>query len=130
MTEGLGKEDFSLADFPGPAQVWELGPGEKDWTLKQELVTVICPEKPFFPLDYLRNLAWCLCIFHYAENFLCRFHQGSFYFPPPPTPLRVAVALILFALLPCAVGSVLGLCKHMRFWVHFRLGDKPILQMK
>ena len=34
MTEGLGKEDFSLADFPGPAQAWELGLGEKDWTLK------------------------------------------------------------------------------------------------
>ena len=36
------------------------------------------PRKAFFPLDYLRNLAWCLCIFHYAENFLCRFHLGSF----------------------------------------------------
>ena len=49
MTEGLEKEDFSLADFPGPAQAWELGLGEKDWTLKQELVTVICPEKLFSP---------------------------------------------------------------------------------
>lgn len=57
MTEGLGKKTFLWLTFQALHQAWELGLGEKRLDLETELVTVICPEKLFFPLDYLRNLA-------------------------------------------------------------------------